>query len=172
MAQEDNSFGRSASRGLEWMENRNPPALPDTSAYVPPPRPKPSMATLQIITELDLRFPPSSVTSPEDREAQLALLASDVATIPPKMLAEAAMRWSQERAYLPKASELIGLCRQIAQEQFAPAKKEDTSAQDWCDAQNATMASRALAGKRPARDDIMWIAVNNTVKLVLKESAR
>lgn len=60
---------------------------------------------------IGLRFPPASGTDPQQHAAQLALLASDVAHIPPEFLDRASRDWAAKSPYMPKASELIELAQ-------------------------------------------------------------
>ena len=70
-----------------------------------------SKETSRIVGTIGLRFPPASGTDPQQHAAQLALLASDVAHVPPEYLDRAAKEWAGKSPYMPKASELIGLAQ-------------------------------------------------------------
>jgi len=89
---------------------RNLPAPREPSR--PSAMPQPSAETISIIRLLDVRFPPNNSTSEEDREAQVLLLASDVADIPAHLLRAAATEWVRTKAFMPKASELRNLAGQ------------------------------------------------------------
>lgn len=70
-----------------------------------------SKETTRIVGTIGLRYPPASGTDPQQHAAQLALLASDVAHVPPEYLDRAAKEWAGKSPYMPKASELIGLAQ-------------------------------------------------------------
>lgn len=80
---------------------------------VPPLRKPPSAAVQRIIAELGLRFRPSAQADLEEHAASLALLARDVADIPPDLLQEAAGRHALQSPFMPKASELIRLAQDV-----------------------------------------------------------
>jgi hypothetical protein len=65
----------------------------------------------RIISELGLRYRPSVQADLEAHAATLALLTKDVAHMRPETLERAARQWAQEAGYMPKAAELIALCR-------------------------------------------------------------
>lgn len=68
---------------------------------------------MAIIRLLDVRYPPNNATSEEDREAQVLLLASDVADVPADLLKMATNEWVRTKAFMPKASELRNLAGEV-----------------------------------------------------------
>lgn len=89
--------------------------------------PRPSMATVEIIRGLDIRYPPNATVSEDDREAQILLLASDVADINPNLLRDASREWVRTKAFLPKASELRALAGQIRREASTASNRNPNS---------------------------------------------
>lgn len=74
---------------------------------------RPSTQTTEIIAHLGLRFPPANSVDREAHAARVALLASDMAETDPRILAEAARRWSREKPFFPKACELWEIVQRI-----------------------------------------------------------
>ena len=70
----------------------------------------------ELVSQLGLRYRPTAQADLEAHAAQLALLAVDLAEMPPKILEQAVNRHVVKSPYMPKAAELIDLCRQIQQE--------------------------------------------------------
>ena len=85
---------------------------PRSSQRIPP-------AIQKIIAELGLRYRPSAQADLEAHAATLALLCRDLADLPPHLLERAAREWAVRSPYLPKASDLAGMCRDMMQ----PAKQ-------------------------------------------------
>lgn len=81
------------------------------------PRRRVPAKTERLIGELGLRYRPSAAADLEEHAAGLALLASDVADIPPHILEQAVDRWVRASRFMPKASELVDLARSILVEE-------------------------------------------------------
>ena len=117
------------------MDDINPLFSKPVTAYIAPaPSPatspssskrRPSAATQRIIQELSFRFPPSSKTDIDDREALLALLCSDLIDVPTKYLELAAVEWARTKAWMPKASELINLSRNFLEKPRTDANSHE-----------------------------------------------
>lgn len=97
------------------MDDYNPqqelgptPSLPTT---VVPLRKSAPASIKRLILELGLRYHPSGQDALEAHKAKLAALAADCSHLPPEQLDRAIREWAQKSPYLPKASELIDLCR-------------------------------------------------------------
>lgn len=67
--------------------------------------------TERLIGELGLRYRPSAQADLEEHAAALALLASDVADIPPDLLERAIRKHAATSVYMPKAAELIAIAK-------------------------------------------------------------
>lgn len=65
----------------------------------------------RLIGELGLRYRPSAQADLEEHAAALALLAADVADIPPDLLDRAIRKHAATSVYMPKAAELIALAK-------------------------------------------------------------
>lgn len=77
-----------------------------------PPKPPPVPAAIRnLIAELGLRYRPSSQADLEAHAGQLALLARDLADLPPKALAAAIDVWVKDSPFLPRASDLVTLAK-------------------------------------------------------------
>lgn len=83
-----------------------------STAPAAPPR-KPSAKTITLIGELGLRYSPSAQADREAHSAALALLTRDLADVPPSILAQAIDQWVRQSRFMPKASELVELCKAI-----------------------------------------------------------
>lgn len=78
----------------------------------PPSKPRKVPGAIQrLIGELGLRYRPSAQADLEAHAATLALLASDLADVPPTCLAKAVEKWARESHFMPRASELIALAQ-------------------------------------------------------------
>lgn len=71
-----------------------------------PERPRIPPIILELVTELGLRYLPSSQADKQAHAARVGLLAQDVADVNPLKLRLAIAHWVKSRPYLPKASEL------------------------------------------------------------------
>lgn len=97
----------------------------------------PSGAVKRLIGELGLRYRPSAQADLEAHAAALALLARDVADVPPAYLERAIREWVRESVYMPKAKDLISLAQS-----YLP--KTDSNKQYWIDRGNAGLAARGI----------------------------
>ena len=66
---------------------------------------------MKLIGELALRYRPSANTDAEVHAASIALLARDLADIPPHYLERAITEWVRNNRWMPKACELIDLAK-------------------------------------------------------------
>lgn len=124
------------------MDNETPyeeigPTRALTSYAKPTQTSKPSAEVRRIIGELGLRYRPSAQTDLEAHAARIALLACDLATIPPHLLRRAVDRWVRESQYMPTAAELIRMAREelVGDPTFQPASIQKL--QEHCDKLNA-----------------------------------
>lgn len=133
------------------FEELGPARRSNSGNVVPFAKPrKPSAKTERLIGELGLRYRPSAQADFEEHAASLALLAIDVADVPPDYLEMAVRKWSRESKFMPKASELIALAQQF----MVPPGKID-----WVQRGNDHL-------KSIGRFDIHWIRdVNGDLKL-------
>lgn len=90
----------------------------------------------EIIANLGLRFQ-SGAVDPEAAAEILRLLAEDCADIPAQLLDPAAKQWARESKFMPKASELRELSRQIQKDRLAGSDVAGQQLQDHCDKLNA-----------------------------------
>ena len=67
---------------------------------------------MRMIGELGLRYRPSAQADLEAHAAAIALLARDVADIPPAYLRQAIDQWVRRSPFMPKASDLVSLAQQ------------------------------------------------------------
>jgi hypothetical protein len=101
------NHGQSTSNVTSLRGSRPDPALDLSEPRVPP-------KIARIISELGLRYRPSVQADLEAHAATLALLTRDVAHMKPDTLERACARqWAQQSPYMPKAAELISLCRAL-----------------------------------------------------------
>lgn len=117
------------------------------------PRKRASAKTERLIAELGLRYRPSVQADLEEHAATLALLTTDVADIPPDLLEQAIRRHVMKSPYMPKASELIELARNLLNQ-----KQQARSDMPLVDRWNARLAAEG-------RYDIRWIDDNGQMKL-------
>jgi hypothetical protein len=121
--------------------------------------PKPPAAIRNLISELGLRYRPGNDADLEAHTAQLALLSRDLADMPANYLSAAIERWAKQSHFMPKASDLIQLARDI-QIGVTPQKMADD--QYWqtkCDEQNAKRSTDREI--HPAlRDEAQWVPVH------------
>lgn len=134
----------------QWRSSEGP--KPKTEPKIP-------AAIQRIIGELGLRYRPSATADLEAHAATLALLCRDLADLPPHLLERAAREWAVRSPYLPKASDLAGMCRDLM-----PSAKPKASRDDWLRAK-AEEANRnlALEGKSEA---MLWIVDGAGMRLV------
>lgn len=72
---------------------------------------QPSAEVRRIIGEIGLRYRPAAQADLEAHAARIALLALDVADIPPHILRRAGQDWIRRSEFMPKASDLISLAQ-------------------------------------------------------------
>jgi hypothetical protein len=126
------------------------------STYSEPPVP-PRIG--RIIGELGLRYRPSVQADLEAHAATLALLTRDVAHMRPETLERAARTWAQEERFMPKAAELIGLCRKL--------EKPNVNVQASCERANAQLATNGTNEKRRSEGlpPVRWVVRDNRVQI-------
>jgi hypothetical protein len=95
---------------------------------------------------LGLRFRPSVQADLEAHAATLALLTRDVAHLNPDILERACSQWVQQSRFMPKAAELIDLCRNIGD-------RSNRGLQGRVDQGNEQLA-------KMGRTDCRWVARN------------
>ena len=100
----------------------------------------------RLILELGLRYRPSAQADLESHSATIALLAQDVADVPPHLLEQAIRQHVLNSPYLPKASDLIAIARGLL-----PARTVTNSALSLAQRYNARMDQ-----EQGARRDILW----------------
>lgn len=74
----------------------------------------PDRRIMKIATELGLRFRPLATADQEDHQAGVLLLARDLSDVDPAALQRAADEWVRTERFMPRASDLRALIRQIA----------------------------------------------------------
>lgn len=129
------------------------PTPPSTYSEQPKPR-SVSPIVAEIIGKLGLRYRPSNQTDLEAHAEALRLLAEDVADIPPRYLDAAAKCWVRDSKFMPRASELIELSRQLAKQDMAGSDAAGDQLQAHCDRLNAMNNGRDgwhVVGKSPNR---------------------
>lgn len=92
----------------------------------------------------------------EAHKGRLALLAKDLAEVPWKLLRRAVDDWAQRSPYLPKASDLIEMCKVYVAERQAMMSTDV----------NAIVAQRnAALAATPRGREIEWYAADGVAKL-------
>ena len=122
-------------------------------------RPRPSLPRnvptriRNLIGELGLRYRPTSQADLEAHAASLALLAVDLADVPPDYLAKAINHHVTRSPYLPKAAELVALAKE-----FDRAAKPSVagSLADFCEDSNRRSIERGSA--------LRWYIENGKMK--------
>lgn len=111
----------------------------------PTPKSKPNVppAIKKLISELGLRFRPTSQADLEAHAASLALLASDLHDMPPHLLEKAIRKHVMESPYLPKAADLVRLAKSFIEQPRAAHGPI-----------GETMAERG--NRLCCRDDVRW----------------
>ncbi len=108
-----------------------------------------------LIAELGLRYRPTATADLVAHGALLALLARDLADLPPERLEQAIYAWVRAERWMPKAADLVALCQQQQRAEFQPVVANDrsprSSAQAFANSRNAAMATEPTA-----RKDIEW----------------
>jgi hypothetical protein len=107
----------------------------------------------KIVSELGFRFRPSSQADLETHAHTLRLLTEDLADVPVSLLDEAARRWALSKPFLPKASELVALAKEVADERTAGTGAAGLNLQAFCDRMNASNGPLYyyVAGEAPHR---------------------
>lgn len=111
-----------------------------------------------MIAELGLRYRPSAQADLAEHAASLALLASDVADIPPDYLDRAIKEHVRKSHFMPKASELVALAQSYV---VGPGMKGSRFSRM---SQLAEQGNVKLLAE--GRRDIHWIVENDELKLV------
>lgn len=113
----------------------------------------------RIIGELGLRYRPSVQADLEAHAATLALLTKDVAHLRPDTLERAARQWAQESPYMPKAAELIGLCRKL--------EKPNASLTASCERANQQLFEKGINEERQAKGlgRVQWVIRDGRVTI-------
>lgn len=77
------------------------------------------------MADLGLRYRPSAQADLEEHAASLALLACDLADLPPQHLDRAIRQWAVKSHFMPKASDLVALCQSYVARPTSPGAKVD-----------------------------------------------
>jgi hypothetical protein len=121
-------------------------------------KPKPSAKVRGLIGRLGLRYHPTNSTDLNSHQAMLALLAEDVAMLPPDLLEKAIDRHVTLSPYMPKAADLIRLAREIEMSSGARLQRRGgTYAEDLAASYNA----------KRTRQDVEWF-VNDAGEVKLR----
>jgi hypothetical protein len=112
------------------------PTLPSTCSETPS-RSKPPSEVRRLIGELGLRYRPAAQADLQAHAAAIALLACDVADVPPAYLERAIREWVRDKQFMPKASELIERAKS-----YLP--KSDSIKEHWIARGNAGLAARGI----------------------------
>ena len=114
----------------------------------------------RIVLELGLRYRPAAADRIAAHLSRLEALMADLAELPPAMLERATAQWVRDKPFLPRASELVRLTRDLASAEAgsggAPGRRLDVAAR-----RNA-----AIAGEPGARHDLRWIDDEHGLRLV------
>lgn len=103
-----------------------------------------------LISELGLRYRPTSQADLEAHAGALALLCTDLADAPPHLLERAIRQHAVASPYLPKASDLVRLMQGLLNE-TRPA------AQPGARIDQASKRNAAMDQDPNARQDIRWV---------------
>ena len=130
--------------------------LPSTcSSHRLAPSPVPPQVQ-NLISKLGLRYRPTSNVDLDAHAALLALLASDLAEMPPAILDRAIKAWALQSPFMPKAYDLVKLAREFVSEDRPPATQS-----------LAEKYNERMAADPEARRDRKWIDLpDGGVKLV------
>lgn len=112
--------------------------------------------TKRLVSELGLRYPPTSRQDEEGRAFLLSLLAKDVADIPTSLLESAIKEWTRTKAFMPKASELRNLAQTLMVKENI--ERQHRGGDTPADRANARLAAE---GKPP-----LWAMVDGRCELV------
>lgn len=97
----------------------------------------------------------------------LALLASDLADLPPDLLDRAIEDWAVRSPYMPKAYDLVQLAKGYLDK---PSKPSAATPNDW--ETKAHAANDALGARQDGRRDIRWVATHEGIELQFDQSYR
>ena len=117
---------------------------------------QPSAAVKRLIGELGLRYRPSAQADLEAHAASLALLARDVADIPPAYLERAIAQHVVRSPYLPKASDLFAIAQSFLTSAKPKAGQADLPA--LAEKYNANLAAQG-------RRDMQWVVEGGDIRL-------
>lgn len=121
-------------------------------------------ARTRLFSELATRYAPLSA-SQADREAldlKVEFMVKDTAHVPVLYIERAIVRWVREKAFFPKASELI----QIGRDERNAVLKDRygaSTAQDRCDKMNEALRARSPDRAR----QVEWVVADGEPKLDL-----
>lgn len=115
----------------------------------PTPKSKPSVppAIKKLISELGLRYRPTSQADLEAHAHALALLCSDLADMPANLLARAIAKHVMESPYLPKASDLVKIAKSFIPTRPHSGPEGETTAE---------RLNRLMDQDPNSRRDIRW----------------
>jgi hypothetical protein len=123
-----------------------------------PSRPRRVPGAIQrLIGELGLRYRPSAQTDLEAHAAAIALLASDLADVPPVYLERAIRKWVLTSHFMPRASELANL----AQEFLSATRPSSEKPADIAEKRNAMLRASLAISNKPLR--IHWYVEDGEV---------
>jgi hypothetical protein len=143
-----------------WMENpifAGRALIPHSTSSEQPnkPRPRPVPPGVgKVIGELGLRYRPANATDLEAHAERLRLLSLDLMDVPVSLLENAARQWVRENHFMPKASELLALCKGDVRERTAGTDHGLQQLQAHCDRLNAISEGRDgwhVTGQAPHR---------------------
>lgn len=112
-------------------------------------------AIKKLISELGLRYRPSAQADLQEHAATLALLARDLADVPPRFLERAINQWVVKSPYLPKASDLVSIAKSFVDRRVVASS-------------DMTLAERynvRLNTSSDARRDVRWVGEDNDLHL-------
>jgi hypothetical protein len=109
-------------------------------------------AIRKLISELGLRYRPTSQTDIEAHTAMLALLAIDLADLPASLLDRAIAEWVTSSPFMPKAYDLVELSRKL----LPPANP--SAAVPKSNHELAARNNHELDMNPSGRRDIRWVA--------------
>ncbi|OYW14916.1 MAG: hypothetical protein B7Z46_01705 [Hydrogenophilales bacterium 12-64-6] len=110
-------------------------------------------AVAKVVAELGFRYRPNAQADLEAHAHTLRLLTEDLADVPISLLEAAASRWATTKPFLPRASEMIELAREIAASMTSGTQAAADQLQAHCDRLNAISRHREyfITGTAPDR---------------------